>query len=117
MRHRELFGREYRVTDDISRNLVLSFASSVTHCDRLPRTLAVALGGADSPVIPADAGIQAFRGSLDPGFRRGDGANIRNRICEEEYLEKAVSLPVGSKARQVIRLDHPDLRCCLEGLT
>ena len=24
-------------------------------------------------VIPAKAGIQVFRGVLDPGFRRGDG--------------------------------------------
>ena len=24
-------------------------------------------------VIPAKAGIQAFRGVMDPGFRRGDG--------------------------------------------
>ena len=26
-------------------------------------------------VIPAKAGIQVFRGVLDPGFRRGDGVN------------------------------------------
>jgi hypothetical protein len=26
-------------------------------------------------VIPAKAGIQIFRGVLDPGFRRGDGVS------------------------------------------
>jgi len=26
-------------------------------------------------VIPAKAGIQVFRGALDPGFRRGDGVS------------------------------------------
>ncbi len=65
---------------------MLSFASSVTHFDRPLKTLAGALGRANANVIPADAGIQAFRELLDPGFRRGDGAKIRDRIYEEEYL-------------------------------
>ena len=39
-------------------------------------------------VIPAEAGIQDFRDSLDPGLRRGDGVVDENCLFQQHWVSR-----------------------------